>query len=479
MLQGEKIAPIPSAWNSGTPRPVTYVVSGEFPHQKGEDNYQLSGPSVVWIAYHHTTTTGQTIQGALVQETEGAGNWVRNTLVQLQEKLTARYTTARPVKIFTSYQERQQQSKTDGLKSVGLGVKTPQMEGVLSGQQKPQTALDVSVKMMFSVPESLDKGLVRQQDNFQVQGFYSKDSPKWNPALELVMTGEIIESANDISVPENSKDNYASLTRSSISHNSLSRVYGFKADSTGDDHDFKLSKKFIGAKRRILSQPQHDMLPPLYKKSEDGEPDNTDTTRPSHTVVEPAMLPTKMLESPGTTTSENDYTEVTNDPGTDREELSTPCFQDDETSEETATVPPHDLEASPTTSNEHTAPESPETECTEVPESVPTESPPSQTTIHTRTELEELESPSKTSIFQPLTATENLETECTEETQMPAKNVDDVSLTTAGPEMKTTVENTVENKPTDVFAEPTTAAERLETEHFVETEFPPDRKSVV
>ncbi|XP_046870359.1 mucin-12-like [Hypomesus transpacificus] len=107
------------------------------------------------------------------------------------------------------------------------------------------------------------------------------------------------------------------------------------------------------------------------------------------------------------------------------------------------------------------------------PDMLQTESPQSPTTEHARTELEDWESPSTTSIVQPSTATENLETEGTEETQMPTKSVDDVSLTTAGPEMKTTVENTMANKPTDVFAEPTTAAERLETEHFVETVFPP------
>ncbi|XP_052382000.1 uncharacterized protein LOC127931902 [Oncorhynchus keta] len=322
----------------GISHPVTHIVSGVAPVEH-EQTWNTMGvrPSVAWIAYHHTTTTGQTFHGAMVQKAQGARGWVQHTLVQLQEMLAERYSTAEPVRIFPSRPEPQrfkpsvltlgEQGKTGIHRQTHKEAKQLSLESQFSPKNKLGVKIDASVQMEFDGPYSLDERLIKQQDVFQIDIIHTEGSSKGRPDVELVVIAEITDVSQEVPTPERPRATAPLPTLTTSSLSSIERILWFKAVSDGDDTKYKLTNGFIGLLRKnrdFLSKPQREVQPALVRRSQvkngervDNEGQKEHPKEPSGDEEEDSALtdypPTETTE--GDSNSKEKYADVT--PSTD------------------------------------------------------------------------------------------------------------------------------------------------------------------
>ncbi|XP_029565494.1 uncharacterized protein LOC115159679 [Salmo trutta] len=345
--------------NLGFSHPVTHIVSGVAPVEH-ELTWNTMGvrPSVAWIAYHHTTTTGQTFHGAMVQKAQGARGWVQHTLVQLQEILAERYSTAEPVRIFPSRPEPQrlkpsviilgEQGKTGIHRQTHKEAKQLSLESQSSPKKKSGVKIDASVQMDFDGPYSLDERLIKQQDVFQVDILHTEGSSKGRPDVELVVIAEIPDVSPEVPTPERPRATAPLTTLTTSSLNSVERILWFNAVSDGDDTKYKLTNGFIGLLRKnrdFLSKPQREVQPALVRRSQDKNGERVDNKGQTDHPKEPSgaeeedgasesLISTTISQTVGETINDQEPTLMTEPTeSTDEPSATTDSLQTERTEE--------------------------------------------------------------------------------------------------------------------------------------------------
>ncbi|KAL6470686.1 hypothetical protein MHYP_G00218050 [Metynnis hypsauchen] len=247
--------------------PITHIVSGVVPAKKKYIISKSNWPKkdcIHWIAYNHTGTGGVNFNGAAIQD---GYRWKQLSVVQLADKLSRTYSTAKLFRTLSGYQ-----------KICKPGLEIVPKEPAFTYYKKPSVGKmlhDQEQKILHSslevAPEMDDRKsgqvVVEQEDISQLEQ-NSVDGSE-SPDIKVELTGEVLGISQDTTVPEEPLVELTEKTQGSSNHDVGYRQYEAEVSMTDFENGSEQGNTFLNIFRNIMrfwkARPQREVVPSSLK----------------------------------------------------------------------------------------------------------------------------------------------------------------------------------------------------------------------